>query len=444
MARKSSAVAVHIVLDTNSLFTEAADKLIRAELSQFILSLLGRGEVDITWHLPEIVHAERKHQMMVRARRLLPHLGKVENLLGCTFGITDELLEERVDAAIKREIERHKIEMHALDVSKVNWDELISRSVQRRPPFDPGENEKGFRDAVVLETFCQLIEDLPKSPQSCRIVLMSGDSLLTEVAREKTSTRANVAFTGDLEEIRTMLNALASELTQEVVSKILPKASEMFFTKGNDKSLYYSEAIYNRITSDFGQQLANLPDKEFTKSVAKIIRIGQPTFLAKKGQRLTFSSRVTYEVEAAKIVWRSPPALHLTSGVGSTITSPSNAGLSGGLFGAVPTGVVGSPAGSTLFIPPLRHDLGTSRLFSGAGLLAGLSGITPSLGPTGTFGVLSNQPSAVPQLIPEEIRRDGEHVFEITWHATLTAAGKLTKPKVEKIEHKSTSWQEQP
>ena len=62
-----------------------------------------------------------KYQMMVRARRLLPHLEKVEHLIGHSFGITNELLEERVDAAIKREIEHHKIEMHNLDASKVNW-----------------------------------------------------------------------------------------------------------------------------------------------------------------------------------------------------------------------------------------------------------------------------------------------------------------------------------
>ena len=100
---------------------------------------------------------------------------------------------------------------------------------------------------------------------------MSGDRLLTEVAREKTSTRGNIAFTGDLEEIRTMVNVLASELTQEVVNKILPKASDLFFTKDNDKTLYYSEGIANRITSTYTQQLAKLPDKDFTKSVVKRI-----------------------------------------------------------------------------------------------------------------------------------------------------------------------------
>ena len=49
MARKTSALAIHIVLDTNSLFTEAADRLIKVELSELILSLIGRSELNITW-----------------------------------------------------------------------------------------------------------------------------------------------------------------------------------------------------------------------------------------------------------------------------------------------------------------------------------------------------------------------------------------------------------
>src|SRR5262245_19212229 len=138
MARKAP-VAVHIVLDTNCLFTEAADKLIRQELSEFIIERVSTGDVTVIWHLPEIVRAERKHQMLARAKRLLPQLEKVESLLGHSFGISDETLEERVDAAIRREIQRHRLEVHEIDAIKVDWPDLILRSVQRRPPFEAGE-----------------------------------------------------------------------------------------------------------------------------------------------------------------------------------------------------------------------------------------------------------------------------------------------------------------
>jgi hypothetical protein len=99
MAKKQP-LAVHIVLETSCLFTDAADKLIRDELSEFVLSTTSHPEMNVTWHLPEIVKAERKHQMKLRADRLLPSLEKVEKLLGHNFAITPELLGERVEAAI--------------------------------------------------------------------------------------------------------------------------------------------------------------------------------------------------------------------------------------------------------------------------------------------------------------------------------------------------------
>jgi hypothetical protein len=315
---RQTVVNVHIVLDTNCLYTDAADKLIREELSSFILKSLDGEEVNVVWHLPEIVRAERQHQMMRKAQHLLPHLAKVESLLGHAFGITSETLEERVVAAIAREIERHKLVLHDLDVAKVNWVDVILRAVQRRPPFEPGEKEKGFRDAIVLETFLQLIDGLPKSPQNCRIIMMSGDQLLTDVARERTTERNNVFFTGNIEDVQTLLNTLASTLTQEMVEKILPIASDKFFKRGDETTIYYRDRVYDRIVADSPEQLNSLPDSEYTSSAIRSIKIGVPTFLEKKRQRLRFSSRVIFEVEATKVV-RRPPPLHAGLPAGSGI-----------------------------------------------------------------------------------------------------------------------------
>ena len=452
MLGKPNPVAVHIVLETSCLFTEAADKLVREELSAFILSTLENKEFNVTWHLPDIARAERKHQMTLRAQRFIPQLAKVENLLGYSFGISKETLDERVEAAIAREIQRHKLQVRKLDVSKVDWEDLISRSVQRLPPFDPGEKEKGFRDAVVVETFSQLIENLPKSPQSCRIILMSGDQLLIEAARKKTGARTNVAFTGDQEEVTTMLNALASALTQEMIERILPVASERFFSSENEASIYSREAIGQRIRNEFSNNLKSLPSG-FTDSTVKRILIRAPAFLGKKGQRLTFSSRITYEVEATKTVWRPPPAspggLGLLANIApagnptfasvGTVT-PSSAGLLGGLFGSSgTTGTLGSSSASGTTGPTgIAAGGGSYNL----GTQLSPTGPTTSVGMFGSSPHLSN-PSSPPH-IREEIRRAGLHVFEVIWSATLTSGGAITKPKVEKIEHKSTIWEEEP
>lgn len=446
--KKPSPVAVHIVLETSALFTDAADKLVREELSAFILNTLENTDLNVTWYLPDIVRAERQHQMTLRAQRFIPQLEKVESLLGHSFGISKETLDERVQAAITREIQRHKLQVRKLDVAKVDWDDVICRSVKRLPPFDPGEKEKGFRDAVVVETFCQLIENLPKSPQSCRIILMSGDQLLTEAARQKTSARTNVVLTGDQEEVTTILNALASALTQEVIARILPVASERFFKSDNHSTIYYKDEIAQRIRKEFSDQLSSLP-AGFTKSTVKNILIRAPAFLAKKGQRLTFSSRITYEIEAKKVVLRPPPAS--LGGVGllaniapagfssGTVTAPS-AGILSGLYSPPPSLTAGTLTTSNTLggTGPQGFTAGTNSL----GSLINPTGPTASVGMLGSAPHLSNPSSQPP--IPEEIRRAGQLVFEVTWSATLTASGAIANPKVERIDHRSTAWEEEP
>ena len=429
------------MLETSCLFTEAADKLIKEELSEFILSTVDRAEFNVTWHLPDMVRAERKHQMLIRAERLIPQLEKVESLLGHKFGISKETLDDRVEVVISRETTRHNLQLRSLDVSKVDWNDLISRSVQRRPPFDPGEKEKGFRDAIVLETFGQIIEDLPKSPQSCRLVLMSGDRLLTEAAQERASGRSNITYTGDLEEIQTMLNALASALTQEAVDKILPAASALFWTKDDKSTLYYKETVAAKISEKFPKELAAIP-AGFTRSITKQVLIRAPAFLSKANQRLTFSSRVTHEVEATKTVWRPPSALQTTGGLlagigvpstnsavnssGSGVTGPST---NAGLFNA---GMLGSSFRTT--------GPSASNITPGIGALAGTSSGGFSL-PLASSQHLSN-PSPPPS-VPEEIRRAGRHVFEVFWSATLMANGTIKNAKIENIEHKISAWEEE-
>lgn len=422
---KPKPLPVHIVLDTSCLFTDAADKLIREELSEFILSTIGRKEIDVTWHLPSMTRDERKHQMLIRAERLIPQLEKVERLLGHKFGITQETLEQRVEAVISREVARHNLKLRSLDTSDVDWDDLISRSVQRRPPFDPGEKEKGFRDAVVLETFRQIIADLPKNAKSCRIVLMSDDKLMGEAARELANGHSNVAYTGDLEEIQTILNALASELTQEVVDKVLPAASALFWAKGDQTTLYAREKIPEKILSQFEKELEALPSG-FTRSVTKQVLIRAPAFLSKANQRLTFSSRVTFEVEATKTVWRPPPA---TGGILAGLASlnpppsPSLANQSGGL------GLLNLGLGSQFANTPAT---GTSTFGS----------IAPSTGPLPSLQHLSN-PSPPPS-VQEQIRRAGRHVFEVFWSAILTASGSVKNARIENIEYKESKWEEEP
>jgi hypothetical protein len=158
---------------------------------------------------------------------------------------------------------------------------------------------------------------------------------------------------------------------------------------------------------------------------------------------------VTYEIQATKTVWRPPPAspggLGLLANIApagnptfANVTTPS-AGL-GGLFGpSSGTGTLGS-SGASGTTGPTGITVGTGSYNLGTQLSP--TGPTASVGAFGSSPHLSNPSS--PPLIREEIWRAGQHVFEVIWSATLTSGGAITKPKIEKIDHKSTVWEEEP
>jgi hypothetical protein len=401
MAARSK-TALHIVLDTNALFTEAADRLLATEISEFVLKSFD-NDLNLRWYIPSVVTGERRFQMVERAKRLLPHLDKVERLLGHNLGITEEVLALRVDDVIKRHIETHKLNEVGFHESSVDWQEMVRRSISRMPPFDEGENEKGFRDAIVLETFCQLASDLPKSLQVCRIILLSNDERLVEAAQERMADRNNVTFANDLDAVKTILNALASAITQEAVNELLPRAAQLFFKSEDKKTLYYSAEIGAEIRSQYSQELSQVP-QGFNSVTTKSIRIvSPPTFLVKGGQKLSFSTRIIFGMDATRYVQRP-----------SSVNSPLLSGPQ--LGGNISTGSLG---------------LGALSNFSGTGISH----------PTSVFRA-SNLLALPPPPQYDEIKRDGEIIFEAIWEATLTSSGKLTRAKLIKIEHKATNWKE--
>jgi hypothetical protein len=375
----------------------------RTGISDFILKSKKELDLDVHWYLPWIVKAERKYQMAEKAYRYLPQLEKLEKLLGHQLGITSDTLSARVDEAIKKNIDRHGMKEVGLTPSLVDWQRMIERSVSRQAPFERGENEKGFRDAILLEIFCQLINTLPKSPQTCRIVLLTNDGLLATAARERVLDRNNIILIADLESLKTMLNALAAELTQETVASLLPKASELFFEKDNNDSLYFKMDVWKKTLEKFRDMIYQPPAPEFSVTLDGILIHSTPTFLSKTGQTLQFADQFTLKMAATKRVPK--PSLAV----------PWNR-LAPQPLQMAPSYTLPSSPDNTFVLQP--SPFRTSNPFE---------------------GIISG--AIAPQEF-DEVKREGEHVFRVTWTVTLKANGTLVGAKLQGIDHVSSSSKE--
>jgi len=85
-----------VVLDTNVIYNVSGGQLLRDEVSGQIQASSNHADLLITWYLPEVVRNEREHQLRELARKSLPAVQNLQRVLGLDFGITDQVIIDRL------------------------------------------------------------------------------------------------------------------------------------------------------------------------------------------------------------------------------------------------------------------------------------------------------------------------------------------------------------
>ena len=376
---------VHIVADTNALYSDSVDRLLSKSLSDFILLEARPLGVVLQWHLPAVVITERKQQMLGKGLTLLESVEKLETLIDHKMGYTEDTIRLHIDKAVERQMESHSLRALDLESARVNWDSVIDAAARKLPPYSSGGKEKGFKDAVILETFMQLAEGLPRSPTSCRVFLLTNDGALGEATRARVKGLRNVGVLNDLDALRTELNAVAAHLSPDAISKLVDKAQIMFFNEPEKSGLYYKWEIAEEFNKKYSAIASERPDGFLPPSV-KMNYISPPTFLRKEGQKVFFSSKIRREVTAKKRVFKELEAVPASGGA-------SDSSLA---------------------------SLGFASKWSER---AKLGLLEPSL----WEGY-------------EEVEKTGAHTFEVHWCATLNRQGRLISPHLTSVEHIRSAW----
>jgi predicted nucleic acid-binding protein len=381
MARKPKEIReLRIVLDTNALFTSLGDELVNHETAQLIEANNNHPDLKVSWYMPEIVFEERLFQMRRQTVGLISNLTKVEKLLGHNLGLTKDFLDTKVLDVAKKHANDLGITIIKLDVTEVDWESVSHASVRREPPFEKGDKEKGFRDALIGHTFLQILKASPRSSTKCRLALISGDQLLSEFVRSHIDGFANVQVFDGLEELKGLINTLSSQVEESFVDELQKKARLLFFVDANaTDTLYYKEKISDRIQADFSSELKALPEGATSRLLGQTL-ISQPRFVRKEKQRVHWVSRITFNSKAMQ--WVSPPA------------------QSGGL--------------GALAIPN-ANSLGT--------LLTGPSGGLGSIPTSETVGL-------------------GKTLFDVHWSTTVNNKKQLSHPSIDSVEFVETTWQQ--
>lgn len=405
---------LRVTFDTNVLFTGSASDLIRQEAA----TLIGQSrfpDLDIQWYLPEVVRLERQFQMQNRALELLAPLERVEKLLGHNLNITREILVDRVEKVIaQRQMELGLIALKP-EYANLDWNRLVLDAAFRRAPFQEGKSEKGFRDALVVESFVHLVNISPKTPKVCRVVLVTGDNLVGEAVRTRLAGAANAAVLASLEDLRGFINTLVSEVDEAFLASLRSKAQRLFFAPNDESTLYYKERVRENLTKKFGAELEAQPaGATYRKNVAW--RIHLPTFSKKNGQRIHWISRIEIETEATKLVRDELPTA-------ASETAPSHPGWTHSF----------DLAGATVSSLPENWDLLPAGQFITA-VGAAESMVAPAYAQSANIPWQYFGGRTV-------VTHKGTDAFDVLWSVDVTTANDLRRPSVDDLVHLAASWE---
>jgi len=404
-----------VVFDSSILYTGSASDLLNRDVIQLIREHSNHPDLILTWYLPDIVVHERQFQMLKKGQELLPTIQKLEKLLGHNLNITESVIESRVNEAVERQSQEYNLQRFSLVIDKVDWNRMILDAAYRHPPFEYSEKEKGFRDALILEAFMQIVADSPATPKICRIALVTGDKLLGEAAKSRTSSSANVRILSTNEELKGLINTLVSEISEEFVAKIQEQAKQYFFSPGEKTTLYYREDVATKIREKYNNELLALP-KGADRRENGTWYILPPRFVKKEGQRVYWTSRISLEAKAyantRASTFRSP---------GFYVNAEGELELSTDQNNIIGSGFIVGP--SQIQLGGLTYQAGQQVTNESPYLLSPSPITFPALPESGTL-VMS-----------------GKIIFEITWSVLVKTNQKFNAPKIEDIRFVETSWE---
>jgi len=251
-----------VLVDTNILWQQKKDSVANLEFETFWSEY--STEFDLTLIVPEVVRAELLFQHAESARKALERASEsFRDLSTVTAHQYSPRIEvDRVKRQVEEKIDHWLLEARAviapLPYDAVNWREVVRAAVWHEPPFalDPKnpDNEKGFRDALILECVSAHVATLPAGVMAC---FVTNDKLLQAATQTRCATCSIYEGT---QAMGSYLKLTAEKLQKEFITAILQKAQEKFFTQGDPESLYHREQIEQKLEEKYSvRRLAPSP-----------------------------------------------------------------------------------------------------------------------------------------------------------------------------------------
>jgi hypothetical protein len=203
--------------------------------------------------IPDVVRQELLFQQTRSAHKAFDHIAEKLTVISGITGkshkhrTSKDVLRSQITERLDRWIRGKNAVVQPIPTARIKWPALCEAALWRQPPFtfdakNPGF-EKGFRDALVLET---VVDFAAGCDRDVNIAFVCHDNLLRETTNKRLASDARCSCYENLQDFSSYIKLTREKLTNEFIKSILRRARKKFFSS-DPECLYLSARIREQI-----------------------------------------------------------------------------------------------------------------------------------------------------------------------------------------------------
>lgn len=249
-----------VVVDTNILWEK--DKKLSVSPAFDAFWKQNSQLIPMTLNVPEVVFGELHFQQTTSALKALSNITEnYTELAGITntsysHKCNESTIRTQVKAKLDRWLKSHNGQLLPVPMASINWLSIIDSAIWRKPPFsfDPKDqkNEKGFRDAVILETLAHTCAIANKDET---VIFVCNDYLLRTTAELKLKTPKKLLAFDSLADFEAYINLTQQQFNNKFIQSIQNHARSKFYSKSDQNCIYLKHELRTKINNDYSTDL---------------------------------------------------------------------------------------------------------------------------------------------------------------------------------------------
>ena len=246
-----------VVIDTNVLFTKNDVELINNET--FAKIQQARTYATFQLCIPRICLAEILFQKCTFGGQQLTQASKALSIIARLTDAKPASIDSypsfsrTVAKRLLKWCKQNKLRILKIPLETIRWKRLIENAIWHHPPFSPpsSQKEKGFKDALVLETALYCWDDNKRAA----VTFITDDKLLGEAVRQRLGKASGFEIFASVDDWLSHLRLSHEKKTKAWTDKVLAAAPKVFFEPADPNCVYVRFDIPTKIRDLFKLQL---------------------------------------------------------------------------------------------------------------------------------------------------------------------------------------------